>query len=92
MRTEDLLNRLEDRPFKPFRVHITDGTTVNVVQPGMVLVGESTAVLPSMWGNEDEGRRIAKRWRTVALAHMTQFSDLDATPNGGGGGGRRRRK
>ena len=81
----DLLNRLEDHPFKPFRVHISDGTTIDVPHAGMVIVGETTAVLPSLWGADEEGRRIAKRWKTIALAHITQFSDLDVPKSGKGG-------
>ena len=73
----DLLNRLHDRRFSPFRVHMSDGTVLEVLQPGMVIVGETTAVLPTLWGADDEGRRFAQRWRTLDLSHMTQFSDLE---------------
>jgi hypothetical protein len=82
MRTEDLLNRLEDRPFKPFRVHLSDGTTLDVREPGMVIVGRSTAVLPTRLGRDEEGRHVAERWRTIALIHIVQFSDLDEKTNG----------
>ncbi len=87
MRPEDLLDRLEDRPFKPFRIHLSDGTTLSVPEPGMVIVGKSTAVLPSRFGRDEEGRRLAEHWRTVALVHIVQFSDLDESTNG-----RRRRR
>ena len=82
MRSEDLLDRLEDRPFQPFRVHLSDGTTLDVVEPGMVIVGRSTAVLPSRFGRDAEGRRLAEHWRTIALMHIVQFSDLRERRNG----------
>ena len=88
MTPADLLNRLNDRPFKPFRMHMSDGTVLDIPQAGMVIVGETTAVLPGPWGADEEGRRLAKRWKPVALANMTQFSDLDVPKNGKG----RRRK
>lgn len=87
MRAEDLLNRLQDHTFRPFRVHLSDRTSLDIIGRDMVIVGRSSAVLPSRFGKDDEGRRIAERWRTVDMLHMVQFSDLDEHVNG-----RRRRK
>ena len=80
MRTEDLTNRLEDRPFRPFRIHLSDGSNLDVNQPGMVIVGRSTAVLPTRFGQDEEGRPVAERWRTIALMHIVLFSDLIDRP------------
>jgi hypothetical protein len=79
MTPADLLNRLNDRPFKPFRVHLSDGSVLDVTNPGMVILGETSVVLPTMWGNDVDGTRLARRWRTLALAHITQFSDLESS-------------
>lgn len=79
MTASDLLSRLEDQPFRPFRIHISDGTVLELTQPGMVIVGETSAVLPTMFGTDEDGRRLAKRWRTVALDHITQFSDVESS-------------
>ena len=81
MRAADLLRRLDDKAFRPFRVHLTDGTRIDVQQPGMVIVGLSSAVLPTRFTSQ-EGRRIASDWRTIALSHIVQFSDLRAGGNG----------
>jgi hypothetical protein len=83
MRAEDLLRRLQDRPFKPFQVHLSDGSVFAVSEPEMVIVGRSSAVLPSRFGQDTEGRRLAEDWRTVSLVHIVQFSDV----NGDGGNG-----
>jgi hypothetical protein len=74
-----LLSRLGDRPFRPFRVHMSDGTVLEVTQPGMFIVGETSAVLPTMWGTDEGGQPVPKRWRTLALDHMTQFSDVEGS-------------
>ncbi|RIK62412.1 MAG: hypothetical protein DCC65_17610 [Planctomycetota bacterium] len=87
MRAEDLLDRLEDRPFKPFRIHLSDGTMLTVPNAGMVIVGRSSVVLPSKFERDSEGRMLARHWRTISLLHVVQFSDLDERSNG-----RRRRK
>ncbi len=84
MRAADLINRIEDQPFKPFRIHLSDGTRLDVRQPGMLIVGLSSAVLPTAFSTDDEGHRIAKHWRTIALVHIVQFSDLDEKVNGKG--------
>ena len=81
MRVKDLINRLSDQPFKGFRIHLSDGSSIPVTEPGMIIVGPSSAVLPTEYGKE-QGERVATRWRTVALSHMVQFSDLDE-PIGG---------
>lgn len=82
MRPADLLNRLADRPFSPLRIHLSDGTTLEVPEPSMVIVGKSTAVLPSAFDRDEEGHRIALHWRTISLLHIVQFSDME---NGGDG-------
>ena len=81
MKPGDLLKRLEDAPFRPFRVHMSDGTVLELTHPGMVIVGESTAILPTLMVTDEDGYHIAKKWRTVALDHITQFSDIE-TSNG----------
>ena len=81
MKAGDLLKRLEDAPFRPFRVHISDGTVLELNQPEMVIVGESTAVLPTLMVKDEDGYQVAKKWRTVALSHITQLSDIE-TSNG----------
>ncbi len=81
MRVTDLLNRVNDRPFRGFRIHLSDGSAIPVTEPGMMIVGPSSAVLPTEFGSE-QGERVATRWRTVALSHMVQFSDLDEPVSG----------
>jgi hypothetical protein len=81
MRVKDLINRLSDRPFKGFRIHLSDGSSILVSEPGMIIVGPSSAVLPTEFGRE-QGERVATRWRTVALSHMVQFADSDEPVSG----------
>jgi hypothetical protein len=62
-------------------VHLSDGSSIPVQDSGMIIVGPSSAVLPTEFGRQD-GERVVTRWRTVALSHMVQFSDLDEPVNG----------
>jgi len=88
LRASDLLNRLEDGRFKPFRIPMSDGTIFEVLNPGMVVVSETSAVLPRGFSRDEEGRSIATGFRTISLPHMVQFSDIETPSNGR----RRRRK
>lgn len=80
MQLEDMLKRLNDMPFRPFRIHVSDGSVIEVSQPGMVIPSDTTVILATMFGADAEGHRYAKRWRTVALGHITRFSDGENEP------------
>jgi len=82
MRAKDLLQRLEDHPFHPFRVHLSDGTMLPITEPRMIIVSDTTAIIPSEFGKDSDGMRVARRWRTVDLLHIVQFSELGDKMNG----------
>jgi len=44
----------------------------------MIVVGRSSAVLPTRFGADEEGRRLAEAWQTVALVHMVRFTELES--------------
>jgi hypothetical protein len=88
MKMQDVLGRLNDDPFKPFRIHMSDGTTYDVLNHGFIIVGPSSAVVTREYAKDEDGRMYAKHWRTIALAHIVQMSDLTEHRNGRG----RRRK
>ena len=82
MRARDLLLRLSDQPFKPFRIHMSDGSRLDVTEPGMLSVGVSSAILPTGWTKDEEGLRLVKHWRTIAIDHIVQLGDIDETVEG----------
>jgi hypothetical protein len=82
MKAGDLLDRLEDRPFKPFRMHMSDGSRLDVTDSGLIMVGESSAIMPTAWTKDDEGRKLIKHWRTVAIDHIVQIGDINETVDG----------
>lgn len=76
MTASDFNHRLYDSPFRAFKIHLTDGSTIPIANAGMALVGESSVILPTDLGRDTEGYPLVKRWRTVALSHMVQFTIL----------------
>ena len=77
MTSRDLLNKLHDQPFQPFRVRLTNNSTMDVLNPGTVVVGPTSAIMPLDTTQDEYGRYLVTRWRTVALAHMVEFVDID---------------
>jgi hypothetical protein len=79
MRARDLLDRLADQPFKPFRVQLSDGSRIDVTLAGIMVAGLGSAVLPTVWTKDVDGNRVAKHWRTIAIDHIVQIGDIDET-------------
>jgi hypothetical protein len=77
MTYRDLQSRLQDQPFKPFRIKMVNSTTYDILEPWMLLVGESSAVIVTRVRTDDRGYALADDWRTVSIAHMIEFSDID---------------
>jgi hypothetical protein len=88
MSPQDLLNKLHDHPFKPFRVRLSNTSAIDVLDAGSVIVGPTSAIMPLEYVEDDHGQRLVYRWKTVALSHMVEFLDLDIKGNGS----KRRRK
>jgi hypothetical protein len=82
MTYHDLLRKLGDAPFRPFRIRLSNATAIDVHEPGSVIVGESSAVLPTETVVDDEGFRFVRNWKTIALSHIVEFSDLNSKEEG----------
>jgi hypothetical protein len=82
MNSEDLLRKLEDRPFHPFRIRLVNNSTYDILDPGMILVGDSSAVVATQPIRDDAGHLVTTGWRTVSISHMLEFSDPNKRSNG----------
>lgn len=83
MKHHDLLRKLDDQPFKPFRIRLVNNTTYDVLDPGMIIVGDSSAVIATQNIRDESGHRVTTDWKTVSIHHMLEFADIDAKSNGG---------
>jgi hypothetical protein len=82
MTYRDLHRRLNDHPFRPFRIRMVNSTVYDIRQPWMVIVGESSAVIATDTRKDDRGIELALDWKTVSIQHMMEFTDLDVRSNG----------
>lgn len=55
MTAHDFNLRLYDRPFRAFRVHLSDGSAIPVANAGLALVGETSVVMPTEVGHDSDG-------------------------------------
>ena len=80
MTYHDLHRKINDQPFKPFRVKLVNNTTYDVTEPWMVIIGESSAIIVTQTREDERGHRIALDWRTISISHILEFQDIDAPP------------
>ena len=83
MTHHDLLRKLNDRPFKPFRIRMVNNTTFDISEPWMIIAGDSSAIiLANPEFREDKGHQIVHDWKTVSIHHMLEFNDIRSKSNG----------
>jgi hypothetical protein len=82
MTSQDVIRKLNDRPFKPFRIRLVNNSTYDVVDPGMIIVGDSSAVVATQNIRDDKGDYVTTDWRTIAIAHILEFADLQPSRDG----------
>ena len=75
MRAEDLMAMLRERPFIPFRIHMTDGRTFDIVHPEAVFVLRSRAIIGL---RPDPETNIFDRSEQIALLHVVRTSEIPA--------------
>ena len=78
MRPEDILQLLRRRPFEPFRLHLSDGSSFEIGHPELAIV-ERSKVIVGVPGPEGPDGPVE---RTVfcALIHITRIEPADGSP------------
>jgi hypothetical protein len=74
MAPTDVLQALRRRPFEPFRIEVSDGTTYDVRHPELVMVGLGalTIGIPAA----GQAQPIYERAETVSLGHVVKLVPL----------------
>ena len=71
MRSNELKELLDHRPFRPIRIHITSGEYVDVIHPEMALVGRSAFVVALR-----PVRGVADAFAWYSLIHIVKVVSL----------------
>ena len=70
----NLLTLLKTRPFVPFRLILSDGGTVEVKSPEVVLPGRHLMVVGLLDPNAKDS--LIDRWTTIWYMHVTRVEQL----------------
>lgn len=79
MRRHNLIEALKTSPFRPFRLHVSDGSTFEIRHPEMLMVTRHAAIvgiLSSADRSSAEEYPEISRSTTVDLMHVTQLEEL----------------
>jgi hypothetical protein len=68
-----LLLRLDERPFLPFRIVMTDGGVLDIWHPDQLIVSKTTAIV----GRRATAQVVAERDLTISLLHVIRLEPLD---------------
>jgi hypothetical protein len=77
MRQDDLLEVLRQRPFRAFRIHLTDGTMYEIRRAEMMMVGRSTALV--LYPPAGKSLPALDRYETIALLHITRLEPVESS-------------
>ena len=75
IRSDDVYERINKRPFEPFRVCLTDGRTYDITHPELCLPGRTTVHLAVP---DPKFRRAVMRIDQCALIHIVRFEPLNS--------------
>jgi hypothetical protein len=79
MAPEELLRNLQRRPFVPFRITLTEGSTYEVHHPELCMTGRRSAVIGlTLPGAPD---LLFESSVTVDLLHIVKLEPLDKAPS-----------
>lgn len=75
MQAADVLDELRKRPFEPLRLHLTDGTMVEIRHPELVIVFPSKMIVALPGSQQPQP---ADRYDVVSLAHVMRLTPLNS--------------
>lgn len=76
MLQNEILDALQTHPFRPFRLHVTDGTVYEVRHPELVHLTRSSALVCTPLKGQPPA--IIDRFNLVDLMHITQIEHEDS--------------
>ena len=83
MTAEELIELLAERPFKPLRLHLSDGRIRDIRHPEMAIVAEDAIAIGVP---RDEGSRRAYKITHCSIQNIVEIEPLDVGKKAGGNG------
>ena len=79
MGQDDLIKVRKDAPFRPFRIHLSDGRSLEVRHSELVLVGRRTAYV--FFPSPHRPPPTFDDYQVVALRQITTLEPLEPSPS-----------
>lgn len=76
MTYHNLQRKLNENPFKPFRIKLVNNSTYDVTEPWMIFLGETSAIIATQTRTDDRGYHVALDWRTISISHILELIDI----------------
>ena len=76
MTAEDLIELLEERPFRPLRLRLTDGRSYEIRHPEMAIVTPSIVAIGLAPAG---GTRLAERITHCSVAHIVEAEPVESS-------------
>ena len=77
MTAEQLRSRVRRKPFTPFRLHLSGGTSYPILRPELILVVRDTAVVAFHASSQDT-EDVPSKLAMCSIPHVTKVEDLPA--------------
>lgn len=74
MTPQAINQELKKEPFTPFRLKISDGSTVDVHNPGLVFISNLSVYVFYPEANDPKSR--VGDWRLISLPHVVSFEPI----------------
>ena len=74
MRPDDIVEMLQEKPFRPFRIYLSDGTVYEIRHAELVKVGRSKAMI--FFPTVDEPHAAFERYVSASLLHITRLEPV----------------
>jgi hypothetical protein len=74
MRPDDVIEMLRERPFRPFRFYLSDGTVYEIRHAELVKVGRTKILI--FFPVVDDPYAVFERYVSVSLLHITRLEPV----------------
>ena len=74
MGPEEIKQVLAERPFRPIRIHLSDGAAYEIRHPDMVLVLKRQLIIALQQSAEE---RVPERYASVNILHITRIEPIE---------------
>src|SRR5438309_488836 len=77
----DIAEFLQQKPFEPFRIHVTDGASYDILHPEFVLISPTRVWIMVPW-KQKPTLPFFERTDSVALMHVSRLEKLAPQASG----------